>query len=55
MPVIELKEKAKDFGLTGEVIEDVNEAIATAKRNASADDMIFIGGSTFVVAEIENL
>ncbi|MBI1767976.1 MAG: bifunctional folylpolyglutamate synthase/dihydrofolate synthase [Bacteroidetes bacterium] len=51
----ELKEKANVFGLTGEVIEDVNEALATAKKNASIDDMIFIGGSTFVVAEIDNL
>ncbi len=51
MPVSELKDKAKAFGLMGEIIEDVNEAIATA----NAGDMIFIGGSTFVVAEIENL
>ncbi len=55
MPVSELKDKAKEFGLMGEMIEDVNQAIVTAKKNASADDMIFIGGSTFVVAEIENL
>ncbi len=55
MPVSELAEKAKSFGLTGETIEDVNQAIAVAKKNASPEDMIFIGGSTFVVAEIENL
>jgi dihydrofolate synthase/folylpolyglutamate synthase len=41
--------------LAGEVIEDVNQAITTAEKNALADDLIFIGGSTFVVAEIENL
>ncbi|HTH55696.1 MAG TPA: folylpolyglutamate synthase/dihydrofolate synthase family protein [Cyclobacteriaceae bacterium] len=55
MPVLDLQEKMKGYGLTGKVIEDVNEAIAEAKRNAAPEDMIFIGGSTFVVAEIDNL
>lgn len=50
-----LAEDAKKFGLVGFIIPDVNEAIHQADRNASRDDMIFIGGSTFVVAEIENL
>jgi dihydrofolate synthase/folylpolyglutamate synthase len=47
--------KAKEFGLNGIVIQDVNEAILAAKEAAQHDDFIFIGGSTFVVAEIENL
>jgi dihydrofolate synthase/folylpolyglutamate synthase len=51
----ELKEKAKAYQLEGEMIEDVNQAIEQAKKNCSPDDMIFIGGSTFVVAEIDNL
>lgn len=55
MPALALQEKMSGFGLKGKVIEDVNEAIAEAKRNAAPDDMIFIGGSTFVVAEIDNL
>jgi dihydrofolate synthase / folylpolyglutamate synthase len=50
-----LKEKAALFGLRGEVVDDVNMAIAAAKRAARVGDFIFIGGSTFVVAEIENL
>lgn len=50
-----LKMAAERFGLTGEVVTDVNEAIAKAKASAGEDDFIFIGGSTFVVAEIENL
>jgi dihydrofolate synthase/folylpolyglutamate synthase len=50
-----LAEKASKFGLKGEVIEDVNNAIEKAKQTAQKDDMIFIGGSTFVVAEINNL
>lgn len=55
MPAAELQSKMNEFGLMGKVVEDVNQAIAEAKKNAAPDDMIFIGGSTFVVAEIENL
>jgi dihydrofolate synthase / folylpolyglutamate synthase len=51
----ELFKYAKDFHLNGEVIKDVNEAIAKAKSIAKEEDLIFVGGSNFVVAEIENL
>jgi len=51
----ELKGKANAFELKGEVVEDVNQAINQAKKNCSPYDMIFIGGSTFVVGEINNL
>ena len=47
--------KAEAHGLKGIVIRDVNEAIGWAKKNASVNDLIFIGGSTFVVAEINDL
>jgi dihydrofolate synthase/folylpolyglutamate synthase len=47
--------KAMDLGLKGEVIQDVNEAIEWVKKKASKEDFIFIGGSTFVVAEIKDL
>jgi dihydrofolate synthase / folylpolyglutamate synthase len=50
-----LSELAHGCGLKGVVIADVNEAIQAAKRAAKQDDLIFIGGSTFVVAEIEAL
>ncbi len=50
-----LKEQAASLGLVGVDIKDVNEAIKEARKNATVNDMIFIGGSTFVVAEIENL
>ena len=50
-----LAEKAKAAGLQGEVVQDVNKAIAAAKSKAGAEDFIFIGGSTFVIAEIDNL
>lgn len=50
-----LKQAAGRFGLAGEVIPDVNEALSSAKSRAGSDDFIFIGGSTFVVAEINEL
>jgi dihydrofolate synthase/folylpolyglutamate synthase len=50
-----LAEQARKAGLTGTVVRDVNEAIRAARSRASESDFIFIGGSTFVVAEIENL
>lgn len=50
-----LAEQARRVGLSGVVVKDVNEAIRTAKSKAAESDFIFIGGSTFVVGEIENL
>jgi dihydrofolate synthase/folylpolyglutamate synthase len=55
MEAEDLAQKAATIGLAGLVVKNVNEALAKARNNASADDFIFIGGSTFVVAEIENL
>jgi len=55
MDAHQLFETAASLGRRGTVVPDVNDAIREAERNASPDDMIFIGGSTFVVAEIENL
>lgn len=55
MDVLVLHEKARQVGLSGEVFPDVSTAINQAKRAAAANDFIFVGGSTFVVAEIENL
>lgn len=50
-----LYEKAQAIGLKGEVVKDVNAAIEKARAVADGDDLIFIGGSTFVVADIDNL
>ena len=47
-----LAEKATNFGLNGKVFNSVTEAYAEANKNASQNDFIYIGGSTFVVAEI---
>jgi dihydrofolate synthase / folylpolyglutamate synthase len=48
----ELKEMAVTFGLYGNSFATVIEALDTAKENAAKDDFIFVGGSTFVVAEV---
>jgi dihydrofolate synthase/folylpolyglutamate synthase len=50
-----LLEQAGKYHLKGEVMTDINKAIHCARTKATREDMIFIGGSTFVVAEIENL
>jgi len=47
--------EAAKFGLKGVAIPDVNEAKTRALSQAQSDDFIFIGGSTFVVAEIDEL
>ena len=52
LDAIILKEKASDFKLFGEIFPSVSNAYQTAKLNATANDFIYIGGSTFVVAEI---
>jgi dihydrofolate synthase/folylpolyglutamate synthase len=47
-----LKQKASDFGLFGKVFNSVSEAYEEALKIATKSDFIYIGGSTFVVAEI---
>ena len=47
-----LKSAAAKFGLMGESFPDVKTAFECARNNAKQSDLIFIGGSTFVVAEI---
>lgn len=47
-----LAEKATAVGLSGTAFPTVEAAYQAAQKNATAQDMIFIGGSTFVVAEV---
>ncbi|PRX53619.1 bifunctional folylpolyglutamate synthase/dihydrofolate synthase [Flagellimonas meridianipacifica] len=47
-----LQEKASSFGLKGESYSSVKKGLKAAKKAASTSDFIFIGGSTFVVAEV---
>jgi len=47
-----LKEKAAEFNLVGQTYISVSNAYQATKENAGNNDFIYIGGSTFVVAEI---
>ncbi len=47
-----LLEMAQQFSLSGSAFTSVNEGLQAAKNLAMADDIVFIGGSTFVVAEV---
>lgn len=52
LPAKITSKKAKEFGLFGEVYPSVSKAYQVALQKASATDVIYIGGSNFVVAEI---
>ena len=47
-----LQKKAAEYGLYGEVFNSVSEAYDEAINSAKDSDFIYVGGSTFVVAEI---
>ena len=47
-----LQSEAAKYGLTGEIYSSVAEAYQTAMEESNKNDFIYIGGSTFVVAEI---
>lgn len=51
LPAAQLTAKAAIYGLHGETVAEVPAAVARARELAGPDDMIFIGGSTYVVAE----
>jgi len=46
-----LAQRAKMYGLKGESFENVKSAIDFCKTKSNPNDLIFIGGSTFVVAD----
>jgi dihydrofolate synthase/folylpolyglutamate synthase len=47
-----LEVKANAFKLKGKKYTSVNEAYKSAKENTDKNDIVYIGGSTFVVAEV---
>ena len=49
---VTLKKAAEEFGLPGECYPDVKTALYSARSRALESDVIFIGGSTFIVAEV---
>lgn len=52
LDVTTLHQIASNKELQGEAYPSVAEALAAAKANATTTDFIFVGGSTFVVAEV---
>lgn len=51
LPASDLAKEAKEHNLNGQVYATVAMAVQAAKNKADTKDLIFIGGSTFVVAE----
>ncbi len=52
LDVNDLQQKAAKFSLEGKVFESVQNAFYAANQSASKDDLIFVGGSIFTVAEV---
>ena len=48
----QLKIQANLVGLKGDSYPSVLEALTTAQKKAGNEDLVFVGGSTFVVAEV---
>jgi dihydrofolate synthase / folylpolyglutamate synthase len=46
-----LMAEAANWNLKGACYPDVESAVISARANASENDLIFIGGSTFIVAD----
>lgn len=53
MEVKELKDKGNEVGLKGQMYPSVRAAYQAALARASEGDVIYVGGSTFVVAEMD--
>lgn len=52
MPEIQLMNLAASYGLEGQSYNSVRKAFQSALKKATPDDLIYVGGSTFVVAEV---
>ncbi|TDB66957.1 bifunctional folylpolyglutamate synthase/dihydrofolate synthase [Arundinibacter roseus] len=50
-----LADQAKMLGIVGKIRENVNDALAEALKDSDAEDAIYVGGSTFVVADLNQL
>lgn len=48
----DLAARAGEAGLEGEIVKTIPEALARARSLATAQDLVFVGGSTFTVAEV---
>lgn len=52
LDAVQLQQLAAEAGLHGDAFPTVAQAYEAARAQAQTDDLIFIGGSTFVVADI---
>lgn len=52
MPANELADLAREQGLYGSVYSSVKEATLATLKEANPDDFIFVGGSSFIVADL---
>ena len=52
LPAVQLKKMASSYQLKGRTFPTVSEAYHAALRSSSEEDLIFVGGSTFVVADL---
>ena len=50
--VDELAQHAATFGLSGKTFSSVKKALLAAQKVAVKNDLVFVGGSTFTVAEV---
>ncbi|NDV84342.1 folylpolyglutamate synthase/dihydrofolate synthase family protein [Bacteroides sp. 51] len=52
LPENELKKQANTIGLQGEAYPDVVSAVKAAQKESLPEDLIFVGGSSFIVADL---
>ena len=52
LPAEEMAQKANATNLQGSYYENVQIALETVKARADKDDLIFVGGSSFIVADL---
>jgi dihydrofolate synthase/folylpolyglutamate synthase len=55
LPAEKLAEEAAKLGIKGSAFHNVNDALRFALQESKPSDTIYVGGSTFVVADLENL
>ena len=52
MPALALKDAAARQGIKGDAFDHVEDALAAARKKAAAQDVIYVGGSMYVLAEL---
>ncbi len=52
LPVEDLAQKAKENNLSFSTYQTIQQALEQAQKDAKENDLVFVGGSTFTVAEV---